>query len=120
MLVDTSVWVDHFRKGNMRLAELLNTTQVLMHPFVLGELCCGNLAKRAEVLGMLSDLPQIPVLEHDEVMDFVTAHRLYGRGLGWIDTHLLASARLARVPVWTLDKRLAAAALELSRPPVRT
>ena len=114
MLVDTSVWVDHFRRRNARLAELLETAQVVIHPFIIGELSCGNLAKRDEVLALLDSLPQVPTLEHDEVITFVTTNRLYGRGLGWIDLHLLASARLSRVPIWTLDKRLAATVAELA------
>ena len=113
-LVDTSVWVDHFRKRNGRLSELLANSQVLIHPFVIGELSCGNLPRRGEVLGLLGSLPEVPVLAHEEVMRFVNAQRLHGRGLGWIDMHLLASARLAHKPLWTFDKRLAAAAQQLA------
>lgn len=102
------MWVDHFRKGNARLTELLITAEVRMHPFVIGELSCGNLARCEEVLGLLDSLPKAPALDHEEVLEFVAANRLHGRGLGWIDMHLLASARLARLPLWTLDKRLAA------------
>jgi predicted nucleic acid-binding protein len=114
VLVDTSVWVDHFRKGHARLAEMLNTADVHVHPLVIGELSCGNLARREEVLRLLSSLPQAPMLDHDEVLAFVTANQLYGRGLGWVDMHLLASARLARLPLWTLDKRLAKVASALT------
>jgi predicted nucleic acid-binding protein len=88
--------------------------QVWIHPFVIGELACGSLSQRAEVLGLLEALPQLPLADHEEVLTFIAAHRLHGRGLGWIDVHLLASARLARLPLWTLDRRLAAAANELS------
>jgi predicted nucleic acid-binding protein len=113
VLVDTSVWVDHFRHRNIRLIAVLKAAQVLTHPFVIGELCCGNLARRDEILGLLQSLPSPVLIEHAEVLEFVDAHRLFGRGLGWVDMHLLASARLARVPLWTLDKRLAAAAADL-------
>jgi len=97
----------------MRLVAELEAAQALTHPFVIGELCCGNLARRDEILGLLQSLPSSPLIEHSEVLEFVDAHRLSGRGLGWVDMHLLASARLARAPLWTLDKRLAAAAADL-------
>ena len=110
MLVDTSVWVDHLRRRNPALAGLLEQAQVWTHAFVIGELACGNLAQRDKVLNGLTALPQAPVANHDEVIAFLGTHRLMGRGLGWIDVHLLASAKLARLPFWTLDKRLAAIA----------
>jgi predicted nucleic acid-binding protein len=113
VLVDTSVWVDHFRRRNIRLVAALEAAQVLTHPFVIGELCCGNLTRRDEILGLLQSLPSPDLIEHAEVLEFVGAHRLFGRGLGWVDIHLLASARLARVPLWTLDKRLAAVTVDL-------
>lgn len=110
MLVDTSVWIDHFRSRNRRLVEQLDTAEVWTHPFVIGELACGNLARRREVLTHLEALPKAPLVEHEEVMMLVEALRLSGRGLGWVDAHLLASARLAHIPLWTLDKRLEAIA----------
>lgn len=113
MLVDTSVWVDHLRKRNAELVELLEQSRVWTHPFVIGELACGSLARRTILLGSLSELPHVPSATHDEVLAFVEARQLMGRGLGWIDMHLLASARLAKLQFWTLDKRLAAAAAEL-------
>jgi predicted nucleic acid-binding protein len=115
MLVDSSVWIEHFRHRNTRLFELLDASQVLIHPLVIGELSCGNFAQRGSILTLLQALPHAPVVEHREAMDFLAAHRLFGRGLGWIDIHLLASAKLARVPLWTLDKRLDTAASELAR-----
>ena len=114
VLVDTSVWVDHFRNGNGKLAAMLESTEAWTHPFVIGELACGNLTRRAQVLELLHALPQVPLADPGEALAFVTTHRLYGRGLGWIDVHLLASAHLARMPLWTLDKRLAAAARQLA------
>src|SRR4051812_40132187 len=114
MLVDTSVWIDHFRRKNARLSALLEASQVWSHRFVIGELACGNLARRREVLAYLDALPQAPLVDHAEVRGFIESHGLSGRGLGWIDVHLLASARLASVPFWTIDKRLAAAARTLA------
>jgi predicted nucleic acid-binding protein len=108
MLVDTSVWVDHLRRGNAALVALLEQTQVWTHAFVVGELACGNLAQRDKLLSALTSLPHAPVARHDEVLAFLESHRLMGRGLGWVDVHLLASARLAKLPFWTLDKRLTA------------
>ena len=110
VLVDTSVWVDHFRVDNNELADRLNTGQVLCHRFVIGELACGNLRKRDEILNLLGALPQARVAQHSEVLHFMNEHRLHGRGLGWIDLHLLASALLTRCHVWTLDKPLRTAA----------
>jgi predicted nucleic acid-binding protein len=92
---------------------VLETMPVTTHPFVIGELSCGQLAQRTEVLGFLKALPTLPLVEHEEVVEFVAVHRLYGRGLGWVDMHLLAGARLAQLPIWTLDKRLAVVAGEM-------
>ncbi|MCP4660509.1 MAG: PIN domain-containing protein [bacterium] len=113
MLVDTSVWVDHFRNTNAALAEHLDHGDVWCHPFVIGELACGNLARRDEVLSLLAALPQVPEARHAEVLALIESHRLMGRGIGWIDVHLLASTRIGGTQIWTLDQRLAAAAREL-------
>jgi hypothetical protein len=110
VLVDTSVWIEHLRRGSDRLAQCLEHGEVLTHPFVIGEVACGNLRNRDRVLGLLSDLPRAPVAEHREVMAFVKAQALMGQGLGWIDMHLLASAALAGTPIWSFDRRLASAA----------
>lgn len=107
------MWVDHFRRRNARLSEQLEALQVWTHPFVIGELACGHLVRRTEIVASLDALPHAPLVNHDEVLEFVYRHRLQGRGLGWIDMHLLASARLARVALWTQDKKLAAAADDL-------
>jgi predicted nucleic acid-binding protein len=107
ILVDTSVWIDHLRKGDQVLSECLNNTRVLMHPFVLGELACGNLGNRSEVLGLLKDLPRVSVANDDEVLFFIERHELMGKGVGYIDAHLLAAARLAgSARLWTRDGRL--------------
>jgi len=114
ILVDTSVWIDHLRTGDATLAALLNSSQAMMHPFVLGELACGNLQQRLELLALLKALPQITVARDDEVLFFIDRHTLMGRGIGYVDAHLLASVALdAGVRLWTRDKRLQALAEEL-------
>lgn len=110
ILADTSVWVDHFRTGNPRLAALLGDDRVACHPFVVGELACGNLRDRHDILGYFQHLPEVPVATHAEALRLVTAHGLEGSGVGWIDVHLLASALLATASLWTLDRQLRAAA----------
>ena len=107
ILVDTSVWIDHLRVGDAALATLLNASQVLMHPFVLGELACGNLRNRSEVLALLKDLPQAALAKDDEVLFFIDRHELMGRGVGYVDAHLLAAVTLGDgTRIWTRDKRL--------------
>ena len=114
ILVDTSVWVDHLRSPNARLASELEAGRVLIHPFVVGELACGNLKNRREVLELLGTLPFAPMATHAEALDFLEARALMGRGIGFIDVHLLASAALASpARLWTADRSLAAAASEL-------
>jgi predicted nucleic acid-binding protein len=110
MIVDTSVWVDHFRRGDSGLSALLIREEVECHPFIIGELACGSLHRRSEVLSLIQRLPQVPVGSHNEVLTFVEHHRLMGRGIGWIDAHLLASASLAGSRLWTRDRRLSEAA----------
>jgi len=107
ILVDTSVWIDHLRTGDERLIDLLDSSQVLAHPFIIGELACGNLRKRDEVLRLLNDLPQALVATHEEAMHFIESNKLMGQGNGYIDTHLLASTALTDTAlIWTRDKRL--------------
>lgn len=110
VLVDTSVWIDHLRKGRADLRACLETGEVVCHPFVVGELACGTIRQRDEVLSLLAALAQITVADHAEVMHLVEAHQLMGTGLGWIDAHLLASAQLDGVTLWTLDRPLKKAA----------
>ena len=95
VLVDTSVWIDHLRFGNQVLVQLLETSQVLGHPHILGELALGNLKQRERLLGALRELPQIPVAADSEVLFFIDERALFGRGIGYVDAHLLASLRLA-------------------------
>jgi predicted nucleic acid-binding protein len=105
-LVDTSVWIDHLRRGDAELEALLEEGLVLVHPFVIGEMACGTLRQRELVLGHLRHLPAAPLATEAEVHHLLERHRLAGRGLGWIDLHLLASARLAAVPLITHDRTL--------------
>lgn len=107
ILVDTSVWVDHLRRGDPALAELLQRSLVAMHPFVIGELACGNLRDRDSLLVLLQDLPKTVVADADEVLRFIEVHSLHGKGIGYIDIHLLASVALTDgSTLWTRDARL--------------
>ena len=116
ILVDTSVWIDHLQSGDKMLAHLLENTQVLAHPFVIGELACGNLSNRTEVLALLADLPKVAMATDEEVLFFIEQHQLMGRGVGYIDAHLLSSTFLGGpAKIWTRDKRLAALAVELDK-----
>ena len=110
VLVDTSVWVKHFRQGKTGLAELLRDASVLTHPFVVGELACGAMHNRAQVIENLVLLPAVAAATHQEVLELIEKRRLWRRGIGWVDAHLLASALLSHCPLWTLDNRLNAAA----------
>lgn len=112
-LVDTSVWIQHLRRDSPPLRQLLEQDLALCHPLIIGELACGHLARRAEVLQSLQLLPDTPRLDFHEILAFVDAHRLFGQGLGWVDVHLLASAFLEQVTIWTLDKPLLRAAHRL-------
>ena len=113
VLVDTSVWVAHLRHGAVGLEELLYGGRVVCHPFIVGELACGNLKNRSEIISLLQRLPGAIRAGHEEVMQFIEPHGLMGKGLGYVDMHLLASARLTGVAIWTLDKRLHEVALKL-------
>ncbi len=106
VLVDTSVWVAHLQKGIGGLEALLNEGDVICHPFIVGELACENLKNRAEILSLLQTLPMAIQAEHEEVMHFIENYSLRGKGLGYIDILLLASAMLMKVSLWTLDKKL--------------
>lgn len=113
MLVDTAVWIDHLRRGDPILVGLLEHVQVAVHPLIVGEVACGHLANRAEILDALEALPKAPVVEHSAVLTFVERHALMGRGLGWVDMHLLASASASGERILTRDRRLQIAARDL-------
>jgi predicted nucleic acid-binding protein len=114
ILVDTSVWIEHLRSGDHNLVALLESNQVLMHPFVIGELACGNLRERSDVLRLFNDLPRAPVASQEEVLLFIESNALMGQGIGFIDAHLLSATALAdRALIWTRDKRLQKIAIKL-------
>ena len=118
ILADTSIWIDHLRGGDDALARQLEAGAVLMHPFVLGEIACGSLKRRAHTLSLLRALPMAAVAEFDEVLGFIEHHRLHGKGIGFVDQHLLAATALGDgARLWTRDRRLhgIAAALGLAQ-----
>ena len=114
VLVDTSIWVEHLRYSSHRLIELLDEGRVLIHPFVIGELACVNIENRVEILALLRALPKSTIADIEEVIVFIHNNRLMGKGLEYVDVHLLASAILSNVCIWTMDKPLAKAAKEMS------
>ena len=114
ILVDTPVWIDHLRKGSAELSAALENGEVIVHPFVIGELACGNLKNRNEVLALLAALPRVPIATDEEVLLFIEQRRLMGRGIGYVDAHLLASVALSQEGrLRTHDQRLRAVAAEL-------
>ena len=114
VLVDTSVWISHFRYGHARLQKLLEEGRVACHPFIIGELACGNISNRIEILYLMQSLPMLDSVEHDELLVFIEENKLMGKGLGFVDVHLMASAVLAGTPLWTQDKKLKQACARLS------
>jgi predicted nucleic acid-binding protein len=112
ILVDTTIWVEHLRRGLPSLATFLQEGEVLIHPWVIGELDCGNLRNRQQVLELLQGLTVATVASDAEVLLLIERDRLMGRGIGYVDAHLLAAARLSHCRLWTQDRRLAAVALE--------
>lgn len=116
IMVDSSVWVDHLRNGDTRLNELLLSKQVLTHAFIIGELALGHMQQRQEILLYLKNLPQALSASDEEVLSFIEDHSMHGLGIGYVDAHLLASARLTHASLWTKDKALhkAASALNLT------
>ncbi len=114
ILADTSIWVDHLRKGDPHLAALLNRNQVLMHDFVIGEIACGHLANRRLTLELLQNLPMASLADISEVTRFIEAFSLFGKGIGYVDIHLLASVVLGGdTTLWSRDKRLISVAQSL-------
>ncbi len=108
ILIDTSVWVNHLRRGDPAVVRLLQSDEAACHPFVISELACGNIQNRSEILGLLRALPLLPKARDEELLLFIDSYRLMGKGLGLIDIHLLASCQLARAQLLTRDKNLAA------------
>ena len=115
VLVDTSIWIDYLRTNNSDMVSLLDGRQIIIHPMVIGELACGNLSDRNEVLRYLARLPRIVEAKHDEVLFFIEHHRLMGSGIGYLDANLLTSSVLhGTTQLWTSDRRLATVADELN------
>lgn len=114
ILVDSSIWIDHLRRHQQLLHAQLIEDQVLSHPFIVGELAMGGLGNGQDFFSFLQDLPKASVAHDDEVLTFISRHRLVGTGIGYIDAHLLASAQLTRVAFWTRDRRLQEIATKLS------
>ena len=106
ILVDTSVWIEHFRRGHAELVRLLDAGEAATHPMIAGELACGQLLKRASTLHLFQALPHIADAPDKVVLHALEARRLYGSGIGWVDAHLLTSALVSNTPLWTLDARL--------------
>ena len=107
VLVDTSIWIDHFHKTDPSILALANADEVSMHPAIIGELALGNLKQRAMILNYLKNLSPAPIARDEEVLHLIEAHKLQGKGIGWVDAHLLASALLGNLVLKTKDKRLA-------------
>ena len=116
IVADTSVWANHIRAPAVDFLEHLNRKRVLMHPWIIGELALGNLPRRVGFLAFLQELPKVAEARDEEVMDMIEANRLHGSGIGWVDAHLVASARLSQAALWTRDKRLFAVAQRLGVP----
>jgi len=113
VLADTSVWIDHLRIADPQLTRLLRRGEVYIHPWIIGELACGHLTPREKTIQSLKELPQLLPARPDEVLVFIDANRLMGRGIGYVDLHLLAAVKQNGATIWTRDKRLLQAAIEL-------
>jgi predicted nucleic acid-binding protein len=113
ILVDTSIWIEHLRIHLPPLAKALEDGTVATHPWVIGELACGHLQNRQTLLGLLNGLPHVSVATDHEVLRTIENRQLMGRGIGFIDAHLLTSAMLSLTTIWTADRRLGAVASEL-------
>lgn len=121
VIVDTSVWINHFNSSDLNLVALLESNRVLMHDFVIGEIACGSLKARVQKLELLNNLPRPAIADISEVLFFIERNKLMSKGIGFVDTHLLASASISKCKVWTYDKRLQLAAeqLKLSYQPLK-
>ena len=113
ILADTSVWIDHLRRKNDHFDSLLNEGVIAVHPFAIGEIACGKLKNRREILTLLQALPEAPVVSQDELLHFIDGRGLSGSGIGFVDAHLLASSELIKAMLWTMDRSLQRAASKL-------
>jgi predicted nucleic acid-binding protein len=114
ILVDTSVWIKHLREGDQTLTRLLEQGLVACHPFIIGEIACGGIKNRYEIISLLNDLPSTDILDHSDIMEFIENRKIMNKGIGYIDVHLLGSALVSETPLWTFDKALRKIAIQLS------
>ena len=114
VLVDTSVWINHLRNNDRHLEKLLFNGSVVCHPHIIGELACGNMKNRQEIISLLQALPQISLADFEEFLFFIEQNQLHGKGIGFVDIHLLASAKLGQLPLWSADKRLQSVSASLN------
>ena len=114
ILVDTSVWIKHLRQIDKKLVRLLEQGLVACHPFIIGELACGGIKNRYEIINLLNDLPSTDILDHYDVMEFIEYRKIMNKGVGYVDVHLLGSALVSGTPLWTFDKALRKIANQLS------
>ena len=114
ILADTSVWIKHLREGDQNLIQLLEQGLVACHPFIIGEIACGGIKNRSEIISLLNDLPSTDILDHSEIMEFIENRKIMNKGIGYIDVHLLGSALVSETPLWTFDRVLRKIAVQLS------
>jgi predicted nucleic acid-binding protein len=114
ILVDTSVWIKHLKEGDKNLVPLLEQGLVTCHPFIIGELACGGIKNRHDIISLLNDLPSTDILDHYDIMEFIEYRKIMNKGIGYVDVHLLASALVSETPLWTFDKALKKVANQLS------
>ena len=114
ILVDTSVWIKHLREGDQTLIRLLEQGLVACHPFIIGEIACGSIRNRYEIISLLNDLPSTDVIDHPDIMEFIEKRKIMNKGIGYMDVHLLGSALVSETPLWTFDKALREIAIQLS------
>ena len=114
ILVDTSVWIKHLRESEKNLVRLLEQGLVACHPFIIGELACGGIKNRHEIISLLNDLPSTDILDHYDIMEFIEYRKIMNKGIGYVDVHLLGSALVTETPLWTFDKALKKIANQLS------
>lgn len=114
ILVDTSVWINHLREGDKNLTQLLEQGLVACHPFIVGEIACGGIKNRHEIINLLNDLPSTEILDHSDIIEFIENRKIMNKGIGYIDVHLLGSALVSDTPLWTFDKALRKIAIQFS------
>ena len=114
ILIDTSVWIKHLRESDKNLVRLLEQGLVASHPFIIGEIACGGIKNRYEIISLLNDLPSTDILDHYDIMEFIEYRKIMDKGICYIDVHLLGSALVSETPLWTFDKALKKVANQLS------